>query len=269
MRRIRRLAVALVVLMALHLDVFDILSGGRWRRRRGAVSACYLQGTDSGECTTKSLDIAWLEENMPYCQIPMRVLPNSLFPVCIPKFQVCVLRLSAPCHVDAHHSAPPFLPPPYLPLPHQRQTLPPSREFPTGRWYNHTVRGRRRHFRPLFRPHSLPAFSCHRFCVSFRPLRGLPSHLGPSAQVLKKDNWVRKNADAWIAHRIILENNKTLQVRVETPRDAPLAVLLLTPNRPRSLLSRPVPPSLPSGQNLGINEYGDVGKVHFRPLPPR
>ena len=87
--------------------------------------------------------------------------------------------------------------------------------------------------------------------------------------MLKKDNWVRKNADAWIAHRIILENNKTLQVRVETPRDAPLAVLLLTPNRPRSLLSRPVPPSLPSGQNLGINEYGDVGKVHFRPLPPR
>ena len=47
------------------------------------------------------------------------------------------------------------------------QTLPPTREYPMGRWFNHTV--------------------------------------------LKKDNWVRENADNWIAYRIQLELNKTLQ----------------------------------------------------------
>lgn len=89
-RRVRRLLVALVALAALHFDTLDLFDGGLGRGgRRGAASACYLQGTDSGECTTKSQDVAWLEENMPYCQIPMRILPNSLFPVCIPKFQVC------------------------------------------------------------------------------------------------------------------------------------------------------------------------------------
>lgn len=56
--------------------------------RKSIVGACYLHGTDSGECTTMSEDIGWLEENMPYCQIPMRVAPAKPFPVCIPKYQV-------------------------------------------------------------------------------------------------------------------------------------------------------------------------------------
>ena len=82
----------------------------------------------------------------------------------------------------------------------------------------------------------------------------------PLPQVLKKDNWVRQNADAWIAHRILLENNKTLQVH------APLARLdersAASVSNDTQAPHTPHPSYLiPLAQNLGINEYGDVGKV--------
>ena len=73
----------LVVIFIVMIDFYIVRKGSN-----GSVHACYLHGTDSGECTTQSLDTGWLSENMPYCQIPMLVIPNKLFPVCIPKTQV-------------------------------------------------------------------------------------------------------------------------------------------------------------------------------------
>ena len=73
----------LIVMFVVMIDFYIVRKGSH-----GIVHACYLHGTDSGECTTQSLDTGWLSENMPYCQIPMLVLPNALFPVCIPKTQV-------------------------------------------------------------------------------------------------------------------------------------------------------------------------------------
>jgi hypothetical protein len=63
------------------------------------LQGCYLWGTDSGECSSDTLDPIWRTEYMPFCG------PTITFPVCIPKYK----------------------------------TLPPSREFPNGRWFNHTV----------------------------------------------------------------------------------------------------------------------------------
>ena len=44
--------------------------------------ACYIWGTDSGQCTDSSLDFEWRYKNMPYCQKAIS------FPVCIPQYQV-------------------------------------------------------------------------------------------------------------------------------------------------------------------------------------
>mmetsp|Transcript_32240 Transcript_32240/g.30729 ORF Transcript_32240/g.30729 Transcript_32240/m.30729 type:complete len:262 (-) Transcript_32240:20-805(-) len=63
------------------------------------IRGCYLVGTDSGQCTVNSLDPAWKAANMPFCSSAIK------FPVCIPQFQ----------------------------------SLPPSREYPNGRFFNHTV----------------------------------------------------------------------------------------------------------------------------------
>lgn len=61
--------------------------------------SCYLHGTDSGVCVTDSLDSDWKSVNMPFCGKVVK------YPVCIPK----------------------------------SQSIPPSIEFPNGRWMNHTV----------------------------------------------------------------------------------------------------------------------------------
>jgi hypothetical protein len=63
------------------------------------VNACYIWGTDSGECTTNTLDGVWKSAFMPYCA------DRVVYPACIPKVQ----------------------------------QLPPSREFPDGRWTNYSV----------------------------------------------------------------------------------------------------------------------------------
>jgi len=63
------------------------------------LHSCYLWGTASGECTEDSLDPLWRSAFMPYCQAAV------VYPACIPKYQ----------------------------------TLPPSREYPLGRWFNHTI----------------------------------------------------------------------------------------------------------------------------------
>jgi len=65
-------------------------------------NACYLQGTDSGECTLQTMDPVWRSTFMPFC------FDAITYPACIPKYQ----------------------------------TLPPSREFPDGRWFNNTVRNK-------------------------------------------------------------------------------------------------------------------------------
>lgn len=63
------------------------------------TASCYLHGTDVGECTTQTLDPIWRATYMPFC------FEAVVYPACIPKYQV----------------------------------LPPSREFPNGRWHNNTV----------------------------------------------------------------------------------------------------------------------------------
>lgn len=78
------------------------LSQSLWFSMEGTISgvhACYLWGTDSGYCSTETLDSIWRAENMPYCG------NRVVYPACLPK----------------------------------PQTMPPSREFPDGRWFNHTV----------------------------------------------------------------------------------------------------------------------------------
>lgn len=52
------------------------------------VNACYLWGTDSGECVTDSLDLAWKTANIPFCA------PRINFPICVPKYQVSLLPFS-------------------------------------------------------------------------------------------------------------------------------------------------------------------------------
>jgi len=64
-----------------------------------SIDACYLWGTASGVCTKSTLDPVWKLANMPYCG------EVTLYPACVP----------------------------------QAQAIPPNREFPTGRWGNHTV----------------------------------------------------------------------------------------------------------------------------------
>lgn len=64
------------------------------------VDACYLHGTDSGECTLLTLDPVWRSTYMPFCFDAVQ------YPACIPK---------------------------------QSLVLPPSREFPNGRWHNNSA----------------------------------------------------------------------------------------------------------------------------------
>jgi hypothetical protein len=47
-----------------------------------SVDACYIQGSDTGECTALTLNLAWKEANMPYCGKRVK------YPACIPKYQV-------------------------------------------------------------------------------------------------------------------------------------------------------------------------------------
>lgn len=61
--------------------------------------ACYIWGTESGECSLLPYDAVWRSENMPFC------FGAVAYPACLPKYQ----------------------------------NLPPTRDFPDGRWYNHTV----------------------------------------------------------------------------------------------------------------------------------
>ena len=61
---------------------------------------CYLHGTDSGECSLKTLDPVWRSTYMPFC------FEAVAYPACIPKSSM---------------------------------VLPPSREFPEGRWHNNSV----------------------------------------------------------------------------------------------------------------------------------
>ena len=64
------------------------------------ADACYLQGTDSGECTTKTLDPLWKASWIPFCSDVV------LYPACVPKIQ----------------------------------PVSPSKEFPNGRWFSHDAR---------------------------------------------------------------------------------------------------------------------------------
>lgn len=63
------------------------------------VHGCNIWGHDTGFCSDETLDALWRADKMPWCQYAV------LYPACLPK----------------------------------EQTLPPSREFPDGRWFNHTV----------------------------------------------------------------------------------------------------------------------------------
>ena len=63
------------------------------------LRACYLHGSNVGECTTNTLDPVWRATYMPFC------FDAVTYPACIPKYIV----------------------------------LPPSREFPLGRWHNNTA----------------------------------------------------------------------------------------------------------------------------------
>ena len=63
------------------------------------VGGCYIHGTDSGECLESGMDTIWRQTHMPFCGEVIN------YPVCAPKVQ----------------------------------TLPPSREFPNGRWSNYTI----------------------------------------------------------------------------------------------------------------------------------
>jgi hypothetical protein len=51
-------------------------------------SACYVWGTDSGQCSSDTLNPLWREANMPYCKDVI------LYPACIPIYQVIVPLLS-------------------------------------------------------------------------------------------------------------------------------------------------------------------------------
>mmetsp|Transcript_27846 Transcript_27846/g.28096 ORF Transcript_27846/g.28096 Transcript_27846/m.28096 type:complete len:260 (-) Transcript_27846:97-876(-) len=66
------------------------------------ILGCRLWGSETGECSLLPLDDLWRAENMPFCY------DKVLYRACLPK----------------------------------QQTLPPSREFPNGRWFNHTVRAK-------------------------------------------------------------------------------------------------------------------------------
>lgn len=63
------------------------------------AQGCNIWGHDTGYCSELPLDPLWRMENLPWCQYAV------LYPACLPK----------------------------------EQTLPPSREFPDGRWFNHTT----------------------------------------------------------------------------------------------------------------------------------
>lgn len=46
------------------------------------VEGCYIWGTDSGTCSTDTLDPLWRLANMPYCADAIQ------YPACIPTYQV-------------------------------------------------------------------------------------------------------------------------------------------------------------------------------------
>lgn len=60
--------------------------------------SCVIWGSDTGECSLQPLDKIWRESNIPFCKDVVT------YPACLPKFQ----------------------------------PLPESREYPRGRWFNHT-----------------------------------------------------------------------------------------------------------------------------------
>lgn len=64
-----------------------------------SLHACYLWGTDSGVCTSLTFDPVWKAENMPFCSGFID------YAACLPKYQ----------------------------------NMPPTRDFPAGRWFNHTT----------------------------------------------------------------------------------------------------------------------------------
>jgi hypothetical protein len=66
------------------------------------TTGCYIWGTDSGTCTTDSLNDQWRNENLQYCGFRVN------YPICIPKVQ----------------------------------TLPASREFPEGRWTQYSAKNK-------------------------------------------------------------------------------------------------------------------------------
>ena len=98
--------------------------------------------------------------------------------------------------------------------------------------------------------------------------------------VLKKDNWVRENADNWIAYRIKLELNKTLQslgkmmLVLDDDHDGGDILIFfehiiylcpLFPFVPSYTPSHTInPPFIHWSHTVGINEYGDVGKIKRR-----
>lgn len=52
------------------------------------VEGCYIWGTDSGTCSTDTLDPLWRLANMPYCADAIQ------YPACIPTYQVrCSLKI--------------------------------------------------------------------------------------------------------------------------------------------------------------------------------
>lgn len=65
----------------------------------GVVSGCYINGANTGYCTEATLDYAFRQQFMPFCW------GHTQYPVCLP----------------------------------QPQYIPPMREFPEGRWTNHTA----------------------------------------------------------------------------------------------------------------------------------
>eukprot|EP01036_Dinobryon_divergens_P030678 gene30678-39956_t len=60
---------------------------------------CYIWGTDSGYCETQAADLAWRQTYMPFCAEKVQ------YPACLPK----------------------------------PQFIPPTKEFPKGRWKQHNT----------------------------------------------------------------------------------------------------------------------------------
>lgn len=46
------------------------------------IDSCFIWGSDTGECSTESLDPLWRAANMPYCQFAIT------YPACLPRYTV-------------------------------------------------------------------------------------------------------------------------------------------------------------------------------------